>query len=120
MKNLFNNLVEAYPKSKKHLIGFPITLVVSFLFAYFNLMGWNEIQYNDEYPFIGEFVLPPFYGQSIIILLVSGIVNWFWEYNQQRGLKEKPTFKDTIYDTVYFMGSSYIAFVIGRLILNLI
>ena len=72
MKNFFNNLVQAYPKSKKHLIGFPITLIVSFLFGYFNLMGWNELEHNDNY--LGwDFVLPPFLGQSIIVLLIAGI-----------------------------------------------
>ena len=80
-------------------------------------MGWNELQYNDEYPFIGEFSTHPFFGQSIIILLVSGIANWFWEYRQQKGLKEKPTQRDTIYDTVFFMISSYVAFLISSGIL---
>lgn len=109
-------ITEAYPKSKKHLIGFPITLVMSFLFGYFNLMGWNEMQYNDEY-FGWEFSTHPFLGQSIIVLLVAGIVNWYWEFRQQKDLEEKPTQRDTIMDTVYFMISSYVAFLIVSAIL---
>lgn len=118
MKQFLTNIIEAFATSKKHLIGFPISLVVSYLFGRFNITGWNELYYIDEW-FGKEFTLTPLIAQSLIVLILAFGANWMFEYFQQKGLEEKPTRLDTLLDTLYFTLSAYFGFIVSLLILCL-
>lgn len=109
------DLIDAYPTSKKHLIGFVISFVVTFLFGFFNLMGWNDLWFYDEV-FGFEIKVNPFFAQSLIVIFMGAFSNWLFEYFQQRKLEEKPTQKDTIFDTIYFAVSSYLGYLAVQLI----
>jgi hypothetical protein len=109
------DLIDAYPTSKKHLIGFGVSFVLCVLFGIFNLMGWNELYYIDEI-FGYEIKIKPFLGQSLLVIFMGFFANWCFEYFQQRNLKEKPSRKDTVSDTLYFMISSYLGYLAIQLI----
>lgn len=115
MKKFLNTLKQAFPTSKKHLIGLPISIIISFLLGYFS-KEWNNIYYHDEW-FGKEFTVGPLLGQSLIVLVLGFGVNWTFEYFQQKELEEKPTRIDTLMDTFYFMISCYVGFLITKGIL---
>jgi hypothetical protein len=110
------DLVNAYPISKKHLVGFGVSFIFCVLFGLFNLMGWNDLWYLDEW-FGFEIRINPFFCQTLIVFFMGFWANWLWEHFQQRNLEEKPTKKDTYFDTLYFMISSYLGFLFVELLL---
>ena len=103
-------------KSIKHIIGLPIALLVHLLFTKYNLMGWNEFRYNDEY-FGWEFETPLILGQSIVVLFLGYWINMAFEYYQQRKLEEKPSSRDTRIDCIVFAVSAYLGYLIASGIL---
>jgi hypothetical protein len=99
-------------KSKRHVIGLPIGFVVSLFLMFTNFLYWNDLSFNDVI-FGKEIHLSSFYPQSIIVLIVSYITNFTFEYFQQRNLKEKPGWKDTQNDNLVFMFSAYVGYLIS-------
>ena len=107
-------MIQSFRTSKKHLIGLPISFVMSLLFLKFDIMKFNDLIYNDEI-FGIEFQTPLILGQSILVLFVGFCTNWCFEYYQQRKLVEKPSRIDTLMDCIYFALSSWVGYLITLL-----
>lgn len=110
MKNLFVRT------SRKHWLGLPIGFLTHLILFYTNWFGWNELIYNDEWPFIGYFEIGPWLGQSLITILVAGIGAGWFEYFQQRNLEEKPSFADTKNDVIVTTVAVYLGYLISMII----
>jgi uncharacterized protein YacL len=101
--------------SSKHFLALPIALLITVLLKATNWFAWNDLQYNDEW-FGWEFKTHAIVPQSIIVLVLSVVFAGFFEYFQQKGLKEKPTRKDTITDIIVSTVSAYIGFIIASIL----
>ena len=110
MKNFIQEGIDAFPTSKKHLIGFGLGIVCTLLLITFNLFGWNELWFYDTWLFgYLDVVIHPFVAQSFITLFIGWSVNFIFEYFQQRNIpiNNRPTWKDTKWDCNYMALSSW-------------
>jgi len=98
--------------SKKHTLALPIALVLTVILKITNWTGWNDLQYNDKW-FGWEFQTSAFIPQSIIVIILSIVFSGIFEYFQQKGLKEKPSRKDTITDIIVSTIFAYLGFLIA-------
>lgn len=110
MKKFIQEGIEAFPTSKKHLIGFDLAILCTVLLITFNLLGWNEVEYNDTYPFIGDVRLHTYFFQSIATLILGWGANFTFEFFQQKNIPidSRPTWKDTKWDCNYMALSAWV------------
>jgi len=123
MEKIYLWIKSVWKGSWRHSFIFFVTFLVNFLAIKFNFLDLSNLDFNDTWPFIGEFTIKSSSFIRIFILsFISGCINYYIEWRQStkganKGkLGEKFWEKDWVRDTLVAVFFGFLGALISDII----